>query len=304
MIGGRAFSLLKQSFSDFFEDRCFRMAAALAFYTLFALGPLLVLIVMICSIIWDPSRIQGVLEQEIQQVLGADGAAQVKTMLESAAQSEKSWLAGIFSTLMLIFGATGLVGQLQYSINDAWGVEPDPRRSTWRIFLIKRLVSFAMICAVAFLLLVSLVLSSLVTAAGDAFASVLPFSGTVLSVLDIAVSLLVIVALFAAMFKFLPDADVRWSDVGVGALITALLFVVGKYAIGAYLGSKNMESAYGAAGSLALVLIWVYYSSIIFFFGVEFTQAWARQRGSGVKPSEGAVRVERRAAIDGAHARA
>lgn len=285
--------ILKKTFSEFSEDNCSRMAAALAYYTAFSLAPLLILIVTLCGLVWDPADVRGSLESEIQSVFGADGAAQIKTMLANAEQSDKGGFARILSVVLLVVGATGLVGQLQGALNDAWEVKPDPDQGGIRNFVMKRLLSLGMICGIAFLLLVSLAFSTVLTAAGTAIAAVIPAaSDTALHVINLAVSFLLVTVLFAAMFKFLPDAQVKWSDVGVGAGLTAVLFIVGKFAIGAYLGSKNMDSTYGAAGSLALILVWIYYSAMIFLFGAEFTQVWARKRGSGVQPAEGAVKVE------------
>lgn len=286
--------LLKQTFTQFSDDRCSRMAAALAYYTVFSLAPLLVLIITICSFIWNPEDIRGLLEAEIQQVVGRDGAEQVKTMLGHATQQGQGIMASVLSSVMLLVGATGLVAQLQSALNDTWEVKPDPESSGIKTFIFKRLMSLGMICGIAFLLLVSLIATAVLSAAGDTIAGFLPqaWSGALLQSIHVGVSLIVIGLMFAAMFKFLPDADIKWSDVGVGAAVTAVLFMAGKYGLGAYLGSKNTDSAYGAAGSLALILIWVYYSSMIFLFGAELTQVWAKQRGSGVRPSEGAVKVE------------
>jgi len=286
-------NILKQTFTEFSKDKCTRMAAALAYYTAFSLAPLMILIITICGFIWDPADIRGLLESEIKGVVGQDGAAQVKTMLSNATTSDGGVLASIMSGVMLIVGATGLVGQLQGALNDTWEVKPDPEEGGIWNFFTKRLLSLGMICGIAFLLLVSLVLTSVLSAAGGTIAGWLPegISGGLLTGIHLVVSLLLITGIFAAMFKFLPDAKVSWSDVGVGAALTAVLFVIGKYAMGAYLGSKNMESTYGAAGSLALILVWICYSSMIFLFGAELTQVWAKQKGSGVKPADGAVKV-------------
>ncbi|REJ86649.1 MAG: YihY/virulence factor BrkB family protein [Planctomycetota bacterium] len=297
------FQLIKQAFAEFSEDKCMRMAAALAYYTVFSLAPLMIIVMMICGLIWDPSDVEGLVQQEIRSVVGENGAEQVRTMLRNASQSDRGILASVLSGVMLLVGATGLVGQLQGALNDAWEVKPDPEQGGLWNFVTKRLLSFGMICGIAFLLLVSLIASSVLAAAGDTIAGWLPqdVSQGVLMAINLVVSLAVIVVLFGAMFKFLPDAKVAWSDVAFGAAVTGVLFVVGKFAIGAYLGSKNMESTYGAAGSLALILIWVYYSSMIFLFGAELTQVWAKQRGSGVWPAEGAVRVvEKSVRADGA----
>lgn len=287
-------NILKQTVSEFSQDKCTRMAAALAYYTAFSLAPLLILIITICGFVWDPADVEGLVQTEIQEVVGEDGARQVKTMLKNATKSDRGVLASIMSIAMLLVGATGLVGQLQGALNDTWEVKPDPEQGGIWNFLTKRLLSFGMICGMAFLLLVSLVATSAISAMGDMIAGWLPdeVSKAVLMAINIALSLVVISIMFAAMFRYLPDAKVAWSDVAVGAVLTAVLFVAGKYAMGAYLGSKNMESTYGAAGSLALILVWIYYSSMILLFGAELTQVWAKVRGSGIRPEEGAIRVE------------
>lgn len=294
----KVISTLRTTFQEFSDDRGPRMAAALAYYTAFSLAPLLIVVITIAGLIWDPSDIQGAVQSQVESLVGKDGAKQVETMLSSASDQGRGLGSKILSAVLLVLGATGVVGQLQSAMNDAWEVKPDPEQGGMKNFLAKRFLSFGMICGIAFLLLVSLVLSSMLSAAGGFIAGMLPadVSKTVLHAVNLSVSLIVIAVLFAAMFKYLPDADVRWSDVAAGALLTALLFVVGKFAIGAYLGSKNMDDAYGAAGSLALVMVWIYYSAMIFLFGAEFTQVWAKQHGSGIQPAEGAVRVVQKTA--------
>ena len=192
-----------------------------------------------------------------------------------------------------MLGASGAFGQLQAALNRAWEVAPDPEQGGLKAFLLKRVFSFGMILSVAFLLLVSLVLSAALSAFGGALAGMLPegVSATLLQVLNQVVSFAVIAGLFAAIFKVLPDATVAWRDVWVGAAVTAVLFVVGKFVIGYYLGRSNPGEAFGAAGSLAVMFVWIYYSSMILLLGAEFTQAWAEARGSGIAPERGAVRV-------------
>jgi len=285
--------VIKQAIREFSEDNCSRMAAALAYYTAFALAPLLIIIMTICGFVWEPSDVEGLVQREVKSMVGEDGAEQVKTMLRNATKPDRGILASAISAVMLLVGATGLVGQLQSALNDTWEVRPDPEQGGYWNFVTKRLLSVGMICGIAFLLLVSLVASSLLAAVGDRIASWLPadMSQGVLLASNAALSLVVFSLLFAAMFKFLPDANVAWSDVAFGAVVTAVLFVAGKFAMGAYLGNKNMESVYGAAGSLALILVWIYYSSMIFLFGAELTQVWAKNRGEGVQPATGAMRV-------------
>ncbi len=291
--------LIKQTVTEFGEDKCSRMAAALAYYTAFSLAPLMILIITLCGFVWDPADVEKLMESEIQGVVGNDGAQQVKMMLQNATRQDRGILASMMSIAMLVVGATGIVGQLQGALNDTWSVQPDPEQGGMWNFITKRLLSFGMICGVAFLLLVSLVASTVLSAFGEVIAGWLPaeVSSTMLSVINAAVSFGVITLLFAVMFKYLPDAKISWSDVAVGSLVTASLFVAGKYAMGAYLGTKNMESAYGAAGSLALILLWIYYSAMILLFGAELTQVWAKQKGAGVKPAEGAVLIEQKPVV-------
>lgn len=288
-------SLLKQVAQEFIEDDCPRMAAALAYYTAFALAPLMILLLLLAGAVFDPSDVEGRIEEQVASVVGQDGAKQVRTMLQSASKPDAGSMPGLLSGLGLLFGASGVIVQLQRALNDAWKVKPDPERGGVWNFLSKRLLSLAMIFSLAFVLIVSLTVSAFISVLDEKIVALLPEQlgqGTV-KALDLAITLIILTALFAAIFKVLPDARVRWRDVTVGAMLTALLFVLGKYAMGTYLGSKNMESTFGAAGSLALILLWVYYSGMILLLGAEFTQVWAKQRGEGIVPEEGAVLVKR-----------
>jgi membrane protein len=234
--------------------------------------------------------------------MGPSATEQIRTILAQLHQPGGNALATVLSIGGLVLGATGAFGQLQAALNRAWEVAPDPRAGL-KAFLVKRLFSFGMILSVAFLLLVSLVLSAALSAFGGALGRMLPdgLSATVLQVVNLGVSFVVITALFATIFKVLPDARVAWRDVWVGATVTALLFVVGKFLIGFYLGRSNPGQAFGAAGSLAVLFVWVYYSSMIVLFGAEFTQAWVERNGNSIAPERGAVRVveERKYARDG-----
>jgi membrane protein len=285
------FAMLKETVREFLGDDCMRLAAALSYYTIFSLPALLILILMVASVFIDPQDMQGRIDQQMGALIGRDGAEQIQTMIEHANRPDTGGpLAAILGIAALLFGATGAFMQLQAALNKAWDVEPDPDAGGLRNFIVKRFFSLAMILGIAFLLLVSLVISAALGAFGDVLASYLPgVSEVLLQLLQLGVSLALISALFAAMFKVLPDADIAWRDVWVGAVVTALLFVVGKFAIGLYLGNSEPGTAYGAAGSLAVLLVWIYYSAIILFLGAEFTQVWATRRGGGVRPSKGAV---------------
>jgi len=292
---GRLATLLTKTWNEFSEDDCPSMAAALAYYTIFSLAPLLVLVVLLVSLVWDPGQVEGEVQQQMNDWFGNQGAQQVQTMMASAQQHRSGWTA-VWGFVILAIGATGLFGQLQTALNRAWGVAPDPNQSGVVAYLGRRAFSLLMILLIAAVLFASLLLSAVLTAFGGQVVSLLPgeVSGALLRAIDFAVSFLVVALLFAAIFKWLPDAKIAWRDTIVGALVTALLFVIGKTAIGIYLGYVNMGSTYGAAGSLVLLLVWVYYSSMIVLLGAEFTQVWARRHGKDIEPEEGAVRVLRR----------
>lgn len=287
--------MLKQTFSEFSEDDCMSMAAALAYYTIFSLPPLLLLIITLAGFFFSPDQVQQTIQEQAGGLIGPEGAQQVQTMVANASDSVQA--GGIFALVLsiggLLFGATGAFAQLQHTLNRAWEIEPDPEESGIMSFLSKRLLSLGMILVIAFLLLVSLVLSAAISALSGQLTEFLPggVGEYVLFVVNAGVSLLVITLLFAAIFKVIPDARIAWRDVWAGAFVTALLFVIGQFLIGLYLGQSNPGEAFGAAGSLALILVWVYYSAIILFLGAEFTQVYARRKGSGIEPEEGAVRV-------------
>jgi membrane protein len=283
-------ALFKETFAGFNNDEATWKAAALSYYTVFALPPLLVLLLEVASAVWDPSQVRHMLTGQFETMMGADVAGQIQTMITSA-QSKVggSGIRLVLSIGGLVFGATGAFMSLQSALNSAWEVAPDPKSGGVKAFVTKRVLSLGMVLLIAFLLLVSLVLTSALSAAsGVLFGG---FAATMANVLNFVLSFAAITLLFAAMYKVLPDAKVEWRDVWVGAIATGVLFEVGKYAIGLYIGKSNPGSAFGAAGSLAVLLVWIYYASVIVLLGAEFTQAWAKQHGRTIEPEEGAVRV-------------
>lgn len=291
------FDIIKQTWTDFVADRCPRIAASLAYSTLFSLAPMLVLIISICQLVFEPEDIRGKVQTEIASVVGEEGAQQVKKMVDSSGETERRGVvATIIGVTVMMVGATGFFAQLQSGINDVWEVQPDPDKSSLKYFFMKRLLSLGMVLSLAFLVFVSLTASSVLKAFDAAIDRWLPGNAgsTLLMLTNLGITFAILVGLFAAIFKVLPDAEVRWRDVFVGALGTASLFLIGKFAIGIYLGSKNMSVTHGAAGSLVLLLVWVYYSTLILLWGAEFTQAWATYHGNGIEPSDGAVRVVRK----------
>ena len=288
------FALVRDSEKEFVDDDCQTQAAALSYYTIFSLPPLLLLILLLLGAVLDPQDIRGHLEAQLGALMGPSAIGQIRSIIEQAqSPGSDNVLTTVLSVGALLLGASGAFGQLQAAINRAWEVAPDPAQGGIKAFLLKRVFSFGIILSVAFLLLVSLVLSAALSAFGGALGAMLPegLSATLLQVLNQVLSLVVITGLFAALFKVLPDATVVWRDVWVGAAVTAVLFVVGKFLIGVYLGQSNPGQAFGAAGSLAVLLVWIYYSSMILLYGAEFTQIWAERRGQGIRPERGAVRV-------------
>ena len=270
----------------FFGDGCPTMAASLSFYTFFSLPALLSLLLLFVGGFADPQEVERAITEQAGGLIGRAGGDQVRVILTHARQTyvDRS-AAALVSVAAVLFGATTAFAQLQDALNKVWSVKPDPRRNEIQNFLAKRVFSFGV------LLLVSLALSAVLAAFGALVTGGLGAPAVLLQWANELFSFVVIASLFAVMFKLLPDARIAWSDVWAGALATALLFVLGKNVIGFYLGRTDPGNAYGAAGSLAVVLIWVYYSSMILLFGAEFTRGWAERYGSGVKPEKGAVEV-------------
>jgi membrane protein len=286
--------IFKRAAKEFFRDDCPRYAAALSYYTIFSIGPLLALLLLLAGLIWDPHEVQNAIGSQIRDLIGPEASREVLAMVAhrdpTGGEGTLATLAGIG---LLIFGATGAFLQLQDSLNRAWNVEPDPAKGGIRNFLIKRIFSLGLILGIAFLLIVSLAVTTAVSAISERFTGGTPT--TLMLVINSVFAFVVITFLFAAMFKVLPDAEIEWRDVWVGGVVTALLFVIGKFLIGFYLGQSDPGSAFGAAGTLAVILIWVYYASHIVLFGAEFTQAWADKFGRGIRPEPGASKtVERK----------
>jgi membrane protein len=285
--------LVDATIRKFLEDNCAQMAAAMSFYTFFSLPPLLFLLVVLAGTVLEPQVAQARLVAEIEAVIGPAGAEQVSAMIDAATGVEGRGIGTILGIGALVFGATAAFAQLQGSLNFAWRVQPDPARGDIRNFLVKRVFSFAMIISVVFLLLVSLAISALLSAFGELVGAALPaeVSGVLVTAAHESITFAVVVLIFATMYKVLPDARIAWKDVWIGAIVTALLFTLGKFAIGFQLGRIDPGTAYGAAGSLAVVLLWVYYSAMVLLIGAEFTAVWARWRGRPLVPEEGAVRI-------------
>jgi membrane protein len=282
-------SLLWGTVFKFFSDGCAAMAAALSFYTFFSLPALLTLLLGLIGRVMDPQAVQAAIVGQVGRLIGAAGADQVRVIIQNGHRSSGFTVATLLSLLALGFGATTAFAQLQEALNKIWGVKPDPRRNQLHVFMVKRIFSFGVVITVGFLLLVSLVLS---TAIGILSVRLTTRLGTPAFVLQLGTSIVgfvVATILFAVMFRYLPDARIAWRDVRAGSLGSALLYTLGKIGIGLYLGGADPGNAYGAAGSLAIVLIWVYYTAMVLLRGAEFTEQWAERYGRGVRPEKGAV---------------
>jgi membrane protein len=284
---------LKKTINEWIEDEPFALAAALSYYTLFSLAPLLIIAISIAGFVFGQEAAQNRIVETIRGLVGQDSAQAIQGMIQSAGEKPRAGMvATVFGIIALLFGAGGVVGQLQTSLNKIWGVEPKAGQGVWG-FVRQRFISFAMVLSVGFLLLVSLLVSALLSALTTLLGNVIGGLSIVSHAVDIAVSFGFVTLLFALIYKFLPDAKIRWKDVWIGAALTSILFTIGKFLIGLYLGSSGVTSVYGAAGSLVTVLLWVYYSSLIFFLGAEFTSVYAAEYGAGVTPSETAQAIER-----------
>jgi membrane protein len=283
-------SLIKLTASDFMDDNALRLAAALAYYALLSLAPLVVLAIAVAGLAVDEHSVRGAIADELGGVVGSSGAAAVEGIVRSAKAPAAGIVSSVVGIVVLLFGASGVFGELQGALDTIWEVQPKSGRGI-RGIVKDRLFSFAMVMGVAFLLLVSLLLSTGLAAVGAYLGSALPGGEAVWQVLNFVISLAVVGALFAIMFKTVPDAKVDWHDAWVGGAVTSALFAIGKFLIGLYLGKSSMSSAYGAAGSLVLLVIWVYYSASIMLLGAEFTRVYASRFGKRIEPSDNAERV-------------
>jgi membrane protein len=281
-------TLIKDTFAQWSADNPFQLAAALAYYTLFSMAPLLMIAIAVAGLVFGQEASQNQVIGIIADLVGVQGARAIQEIIESAAQRPD---AGFFATavgmILLLLGAGGVVGQLQDSLNTIWRVVPKTSRGIMG-FLQDRLVSYSMVLSVGFLLVVSLVISAALTAVSGIVGSFLSIDAATAHVLDFVVSFAFIMLLFAIIYKFVPDVRIAWRDVWIGAATTSLLFSAGKFLIGFYLGHSTVASIYGAAGSLVTLLLWVYYSSLMFFFGAELTQVYATRYGSKVTSAENA----------------
>jgi membrane protein len=286
--------LIKETIKEFNEDNAIYYSASLSYYTIFSLPPIIIIIISVAGSLFGKETISSEIYHQFSSLLGPQGAQQIESMVRGAQKIHSNLLATFIGIGTLIFASTGVFIAIQTSLNVIWDVKAKPKSNI--IKLIKdRILSFALIITLAFLLLVSLVIHALLVAIIDLFSQ--QFENVTILLIQLTnfiVPLFIITLLFAVIFKFLPDAKIHWRDVWTGSLFTSLLFTLGKFLIGLYLGNSNIGSVYGAAGTVILILLWVFYSSIILFFGAEFTQVYAKTYGNKIEPSQYAVKVERK----------
>jgi membrane protein len=281
--------IFKQSVSEFLNDNCIKLSASLSYYTIFALGPMLIVIISFAGIFLGRDAVEGKLYDQIKMLIGSAAAVQVQSIIANLQHSQRSVAAAIIGIILLVLGATGVFTEIQGSINYIWSIRAKPKKG-WLKFLTNRLISFSLVISCGFILLVSLIINALMELLNERlqlyFKSV---TIVVFYILNLVLIFVIIAALFAIIFKVLPDAVIRWKDAFIGASFTALLFMLGKFLISLYIGKSNVGLTYGAAGSIIVILVWVYYSSLILYFGAEFTKIYSIQHGMGIKPVETAV---------------
>ena len=280
-------NLFKRTYQDWKEDRASRLAAALAYYTIFSLAPLLVIAIAVAGFIWEQEAVEAQVMSQIQGLVGVEGARFVADLIESAGNTAEGTVATIIGIITLLFGALGVFNELHNSLNIIWEVKEEKAESFLQAVkkaIVDRFLSFTMVLGIGFLLLVSLVVSAGLSATQELLGNAFPIPESFLQLLNLLISIGVITILFAMIYKYLPDAEIPWRHVWLGAFVTAILFSLGKLLIGLYLGNSAVASSFGAAGSLVLLLVWIYYSAQILFFGAEFTQAYANTYGPKILP--------------------
>jgi membrane protein len=284
--------ILRNSFNDFIDNKCLRMSAALAYYTVFALAPMIIVIISLCDIFYGRAAIEGSIFEHIQQFIGKDAALEVQEIIKNATISRDISWASVIGIIALLFAATGVFTEIQDSINFIWRLKAKPKKE-WLKLIINRLLSFSMVVSLGFILLVSLIVNSVMDLVGQQLVRLLPGIASYLAYgLNLFITFITISLLFAIIFKVLPDARIEWRDVIIGSFTTAILFMLGKFGISYYLGKTHISNTYGAAGSVVIILLWVYYSAAILYFGACFTHVYAKRTGRNIFPNDYAVWIQ------------
>lgn len=286
------FRFNKQVITEFIGDNVLKYSASLAYYTILSLAPLLVIVLFLCGTLFGREAVTGQLYGEINDMVGSAAALEIQQAIAKIHLSSDNVFATTIGVIILVIGATGIFGEMQDSLNKIWGLRTKARKVWWKL-LLDRLISFSLILSLGFVLIVSLALNALVAALSTRISEIFDSMGeTVLVLIDNVISVCITTVLFGTIFKVLPDAKIKWKDVMVGAFITSLLFMLGKYGIGLYLGKSKLASIYGAAGSVMIIMIWVYYSSAILYLGAVFTKVYATNFGGKIYPNDYSVWIK------------
>jgi membrane protein len=280
------FTFIKKVVLEFMDDNVMKYGASLSYYTVFSLAPMLIIIISICGRLFGRDAVQGQVYGEIKDMVGSEAALQIQETIRNIHLTKDTPLATVISIIALFIGGTAMFGEIQDSLNKIWGLKVKARKAWWKLIL-SRLLSFSIIISLGFVLMVSLLLNALIAIIGDRLNRLIAGVERVfIPVIDNLITFAITTFLFAVIFKVLPDAKIKWKDVTVGAFITAILFTLGKIGIGFYLGSSDMATIYGAAGSVVIIMVWAYYSSVILYLGAEVTKVYATQYGGKIQPSE------------------
>ncbi len=287
-------SLFKHAAIGFSNDNAFKLSASLSYYTIFAIGPLLIIIISLAGMVYGKVAVQGKIYLQLKGLIGSDAALQIQNIIQNIQNSQTSAIGAIVGTIILVIAATGIFTEMQDSINYIWSVKAKPKKS-WLKFISNRLLSFSLVLGLGFLLLISLIISALFNFLSRQLVEIFPnYNLSFFHSINSLIFFVVLTGLFGVIFKVLPDAIISWKDAMIGASLTAVLFLIGKFIIGYYLGKLNLDITYGTAASIIIILSWVYYSALILFFGAEFTKMFALQAGSGIRPKDTAVFIIKR----------
>ncbi|MBU1374161.1 MAG: YihY/virulence factor BrkB family protein [Bacteroidetes bacterium] len=285
--------ILKEAFNAFIDDKGLKLSASLAYYTIFSLAPMLIVLLSVGGIFYGHDALQGKIFRELNDFIGNDAAMQIETTIKKLALSGKSNVAIITGIVTLLIGASGVFVEIQDSINEIWRVKAVPKKG-WLKLIVNRMISLSMVASLGFLLIVSLMINSIVLAFSTELARILPeFIMVFFDAINFIITFLVLMSLFAIIYKVLPDVEIEWKNVKAGSFFTAVLFMLGKYLIGFYIALAGIGSIYGAAGTIIIIAVWVYYSAAILFFGAEFTWSYAKVKGLHIRPSKYAVSVKK-----------
>ena len=288
----KIWAIVKKTSVGFIDDKLPKLSGALSFYMIFSMGPLLLIVITMCSAFFGHDAVEGRVYGQLENFVGHDTAIQLQEIIKQAAISGKKTIATIIGSVALFIGATSVFAEIQDSINMIWGLKPKPKKG-WLAFIKNRLLSFSIIVGLSFLLLVSLGFSAIIELFGNHLKTLFPsLSITILYIINSSLTLVITTFIFAVIFKILPDAEIMWKDVFIGSIATTLLFLLGKFGISFYISKSNVGSTYGTAGSLIILMLWIYYSAMILYYGAEFTKYYAVEFGDPIRPAEYAVTVK------------